>query len=395
MSNLNTRQTHPLIPREQNYVLDRKLISFHSYDRDYKKWPHANHFEVELPEILKNIQSMRLDMISFPNNQMVFSTEYQNTKLSFSLEEYQQNQVVYDITIDTGTYTPKELAIEIQNKMNSKIVEKEGNPYNGFVCEYNKISNTFWFGNNKQYFSLVFDKKHTYKDLCTGQQDMFNHYTKWGLPGYLGYKKTGYSSTKTPERYTPIEKINEGGNFGFDYANSDWLIAEGDTCYIVDVNNPYPPEYILEMGEMTKSSSMVKWKERSKICNLNILGEDVIYMEIDKYNTMDEIAPYSENTSGIYKNDYHGKVNSAFAKIPIQPPTFGQKSDSRNKFLMNVSQYEPPIEKISKLKFKFRYHDGRLVDFNCIPFSFTIEFNMLLDEQLRMRNVRVPNLYRL
>ena len=51
MSNLNTHQTHPLIPREQTYVLDRKLISFHSIDRDISKWPEANHFEVMLPEI--------------------------------------------------------------------------------------------------------------------------------------------------------------------------------------------------------------------------------------------------------------------------------------------------------------------------------------------------------
>ncbi len=58
MSNLNINQSHPLIPREQTYFLDRKILSVHSYDRDYKKWPNANHFEVMLPETLKNIQSI-------------------------------------------------------------------------------------------------------------------------------------------------------------------------------------------------------------------------------------------------------------------------------------------------------------------------------------------------
>ena len=52
------------------------------------------------------------------------------------------------------------------------------------------------------------------------------------------------------------------------------------------------------------------------------------------------------------------------------------------------------FEKLSKLKFKFRYHDGRLVDFKCLPFSFTLEFNMLRDEQMRARNVRISGLYR-
>ena len=31
------------------------------------------------------------------------------------------------------------------------------------------------------------------------------------------------------------------------------------------------------------------------------MGDDAIYMEIDKYNSMDEIAPYSENTSNAYE----------------------------------------------------------------------------------------------
>ena len=48
MSQFNVQQMHPLIPREQTFVLDRKLVSVHSYDRDIKKWPNSNHFEVDL-----------------------------------------------------------------------------------------------------------------------------------------------------------------------------------------------------------------------------------------------------------------------------------------------------------------------------------------------------------
>ena len=60
MSNFIVNQNHPLIPREQTYVLDRKLISFHSVDRDIKQWSFANQFEITLPTPLENIQSMRL-----------------------------------------------------------------------------------------------------------------------------------------------------------------------------------------------------------------------------------------------------------------------------------------------------------------------------------------------
>lgn len=125
------------------------------------------------------------------------------------------------------------------------------------------------------------------------------------------------------------------------------------------------------------------------------MGEDVIYMEMDRYNTIDEIAPYSKNTTGERCNDYHGKVNSAFAKIPLICRSFSQIYDSRNAFLSNVSHYEPPLERLSRLKFKFRYHDGRLVDFKCHQLSFSIEFNMLRNEQVRALSVRVPAFYNL
>ena len=69
--------------------------------------------------------------------------------------------------------------------------------------------------------------------------------------------------------------------------------------------------------------------------------------------------------------------------------------DSRNLFLQNVSQYHPPIDRIKKVKFKFRYHDGRLVDFKDNNFNFTIAFNQLKDEIARDYVVRVPEEYNL
>ena len=85
MSRFVLNQTHPLIPRSQNYVLERKIISIHSNDRDISKWPKANHFEIELPEDITNVQSMRLVEITLPNNHYVFTNAYQNTKLSFDI----------------------------------------------------------------------------------------------------------------------------------------------------------------------------------------------------------------------------------------------------------------------------------------------------------------------
>ena len=53
-SYLNTNNNHQLISRQQTFVLDRKLVTIHSNDRDVNKWPFSNHFEVQLPEAINN-----------------------------------------------------------------------------------------------------------------------------------------------------------------------------------------------------------------------------------------------------------------------------------------------------------------------------------------------------
>ena len=381
MSQFNVQQRHPLIPREQTFVLDRKLVSVHSYDRDIKKWPNSNHFEIELPEDVRNVQSMRLLNIALPSNQYIFSNEYQNTKLKVFVSLLSGSSGDIIVTIDEGSYTPDQLATEIETKLNKAVASSTitGAPsnYNNFRCKYNSVSNTFWFGNLKDKFVLKFGDKLEYTYDCT-QLLVWNNYKKWGLPAYLGYKKRNYVSTKTPKN---IWYANQDGDpFGFDYEMEDGSGNE----WLTDVSM----NSIVNLYDYSANSL-----DPSGICNLDIMGEDYIYMELDKYNSMDEIEPYSENTAGWFNNDYAGKVKCAFAKIPVQCTPYSQIFDSTRAYIANISHYNPPIERIDRLRFRFRYHDGRLVDFKCLPFSFTLEFNMLRDEQLRSYLVRVPPLY--
>ena len=383
MSQFNVQQQHPLIPREQTYVLDRKLVSVHSFDRDIKKWPNGNYFEIDLPQSLQNIQSMRLLNVSLPSNQYVFSNEYQNTKLKIlvsgpAFTPPSNTDGTYIITINEGSYTPDQLAIEVETKINKTIAN--GSSYSGYnliKCKYNSVANNFWFGSVQGVkFHLLFGDKLTYKTSCN-QISVWNNYTRWGLPAYLGYKKTTYIATETPKN--PWFTNTVGDPFGFDYeadgSGNEWLT---DASFNRVVNL-----YDLSANPLDPSG----------ICNLDIMGDDYIYMEVEKYNSMDEIEPYSENTGGSYNNDYGGKVNASFAKIPVRCLPFSQMYDSTRAFIANISHYSPPIERLDRLRFKFRYHDGRLVDFKCLPFTFTLEFNMLRDEQLRAMFVRVPPLY--
>jgi hypothetical protein len=124
-----------------------------------------------------------------------------------------------------------------------------------------------------------------------------------------------------------------------------------------------------------------------------LLGDNCIYLEVNKYNTYDEIYPYSTSTTTTYKNDYGGRANSAFAKILVTNTPYSIAFESTNGLLNNMSYFDPPLERIGKLEFKFRYHDGRLVDFQDFPFNFTIEINMLRNEILKTYNIRAPILY--
>ena len=109
-------------------------------------------------------------------------------------------------------------------------------------------------------------------------------------------------------------------------------------------------------------------------------------MELDKFNNIGENYPYSQKSNNLYNNDLGHRTHGSFAKIPVTTSLTYRNT-------LNVFHSEPPIKRIDKLKFKFRYHDGRLVDFKNLPFSFTLEFNMLKEEQVRRKYVRVPDLY--
>ena len=116
MSHFNLQTSHPLIKSEQTFVLDRKLISIHSVDRDYKKWPNSNEFGVALGENFKNVQSMRLINFSIPANHYTFANSYENTKLSFT---YSLNYPIYLTNFDSanGNYVSLNLFKNILYKL--------------------------------------------------------------------------------------------------------------------------------------------------------------------------------------------------------------------------------------------------------------------------------------
>ena len=387
MSKNVLKNDHPLIPREQTYSINRKLITVHSEDRDISKWPNANQFELQLPQTYTNVETMALVEYSFPTYYHTFSNDSQNTKITFSLGV---SGVLHTLTISPGFYNPTQFATELQNKMNLAV----SSSYVNFRVFYDEVRQRLLFGNTTDPFTFIYNTCEIYdNDLCyvpcvynstpqTPQQSAnsrWNQYTNWGLGYNIGFVKCLPSECANVQDVVNSNKTSAvpvTGDQSVYYINSSptttgyvWLpVGAGGIGYVLIP--PNPP-------------------------SLN--GYTDMYVEIDKYNYEDEMQPYSSHTTNIRNNDYNGIVNAAFAKIPLRTkPTqivtaleymYGDEPPDTSQ---GFATFFPPLDKLSKLKFKFRYHDGTLVNFGGQNFSFTIALYTYRDEIARSKQLRAP-----
>jgi hypothetical protein len=219
------------------------------------------------------------------------------------------------VSISEGTYSPTQLASELTGQLNLA--------FTGFQVIFNSVSMKFIFSCSSP-FTFMFIEAESYSG-----NSFYDQYTRWGLGSYLGFSKQKYVSTF----YTSYPIFPE--NLTLNNAN---IIVPPFTA--------------------------------------SVFGDSHIYMELDQFNSMDEIEPYTKQSSNMYNAKYGGKHNSSFAKIPMLATSNEKMYTSKEGFLFNMFYSEPPLERIQKLKFKFRYHDGRPIDFGSTNFSFTIEFKL-------------------
>lgn len=375
---MNTRSNHQLIQREQTYVLDRKLVTIHSNDRDVSKWPFSNNFEVTLPEAITNVDSMRLSEVKLPSNYYTFSNDLQNTKMAFSLtsansgwpapfQSALQNAVttsyIFFVEIESGFYTPDQLANELTYKLNKAVSDYLGasGAYDKFVVFNDGVAMKFRIGNSTEGFVLRFDERMPYVVRQCEQANAWDRHTEWGLGSYLGFNKKEPYYSAIPSDVSEI-------TIGWTNPQTTWL----PTPTAPFTGNPH-----LVVAPMV----------------YNLLGESTVYMEIDRYNNIDELVPFSQNTNGLYNNDYSGAVNAAFAKIPLTSVPYSQVFESSNSNLISSNHFSPPLERVQKLRFRFRNHLGSLIDFQDFPFNFTLEFNCLRNEIGKQYSIRVPAVY--
>jgi hypothetical protein len=244
---------------------------------------------------------------------------FKNQNVKFTVN---LNGIVKTITISEGTYSPFQLSLEMTGQLNKAFSTL-------FQVWYNSASMKFVFIHPLP-FSIDFSFAETYD-----ASSFYDQYTQWGFGSYLGFCKLLYSSTEL-------------------------------STYSIFCENIITSGHVIE-APFTAS----------------LLGDSHIYMELDLYNSMDEISPYTERSNSLFNAKFSGKHNSAFAKIPTIAVANHKLYVSKESFLSNLFFSDPPLERIQKFKFKFRYHDGRPVDFGTTNFSFTIEITMLRPDSMK------------
>jgi len=418
MSSFNLFNNHPIIPNANQYFYERKYVSIHSEDRDLLKYPNSSEFEIELPQDYLNIASVRLYSWSFPANYNVFSVFNHNVSLTFKFVKlynpgaipvsdplteaifaalYASLDKEYAILIEPGFYNPDQMATELTNKLNEVVTATidsfiNTDPayayaiplftgYDRFKVVYNSVSQKLWFGNNADQFVLTNDSaaflRTEYVDANCLRKNNLPEASNWGLPSYLGFTRcpvTALSASESP--FNPDIGLNDNTlvNSAFQYQQvprfyyGDAVPGSGDNGYWLLPTLTGAEVYFLQAP-----------------LKINFMGPAYLYMQIDGLNCIDETSPFNISKFTAHTNETNGIVNSAFAKIAIPATPLQQWFDNDSG---PFKYFNPPAERLRKLKIKLRYHNGQNVDFGSFDYSFMLELNMLTPQQERTYSVR-------
>jgi hypothetical protein len=418
--NKNISNHRPLTENSNQYFLEKKFISISSEDRDITKYPNSAEFEMLLPQEYLNVSSARLYSWSFPSNYNVFSATYFNVTMTFkfnklynpgehafsdilseaifaALYNNSNNEIVTNI--ESGFYNPQQLATELTNRFNNavtklinnflnepslwngtdysaaKILFENSSGYDRFVIVFNSVSLKLWFGNTADQFTLTNTSSAYYTKVVISanclRRNQLPEFANWGLPAFLGFTRCDATSYSV-EQY--LQMIPDGPeNIDFNLTGSVPRFFYGD----VNVgDNGYWLKPTLPGAVVTFIEPPFK---------INFMGPAYMYMEIDGWNCIDETSPYNLNLYTSQTNQTNGIVNSSFAKIAIPTLPISQWFDVNSGG--PYKYWNPPAERLSKIKVKLRYHNGVIAQMGLFDYSFMLELTILKPQPERIYSI--------
>ena len=111
-------------------------------------------------------------------------------------------------------------------------------------------------------------------------------------------------------------------------------------------------------------------------------------MDLSHLNNIDETNPYNLSNFTLHTNETNSRVNSSFAKIAVPYKYDYCVQCFENNKACKI--YNPPAERIRKIKLRMRYHNGQLVNFGSSDYSFTLEFTLYNAQQSKKYNNYIP-----
>lgn len=275
-----------------------KNISIHSEDVQNK-----SSFYIDLPENISNIKSIRITDVCVPTL-ITFSKTYKNISVKFNIVFSNNNDEFikpseHSFSITEGNYSANQLVMELQNQMNSSV----SSVYDGFKVYYNEVNHSIHFVNvHKHYFYFV-EESPLLTRLGIGQR----------------------------------------------HAQNEFFNTNREFMYMNDDENPI--KQLINNGIM--EGYVLKSEKR-----INIIQPEVFYVEVDQFNSMDELVP---NQKRAYR------IDGALAKVNTN-----QHDNKIRTQMINETMLKGIVKRIHRLNVKLRFHNGDLVDFRGQPFSFTI-----------------------
>lgn len=316
--------------------MTKRILTIHSEDRDINKWPNPNEFELILPDSYTNIKEINLLNFTNTNNFYNISEKLLNNYLKVGEQTY---------IIPDGFYSPDQLALALTTILQNKYVL------------YDRIKFKFLFLSQTP-FTIDFGTFiHTDK-ICENNNQFINpqriadQYSHWGIGYNLGF------ITKN--------RIDSSSNIVID--------SDSDLTNPLNIVNIINTNTDINLVTIPFSIGTCYFIYSDTTIDLNI--NNTIYMEIDKFNNADEIIPYQYRSNYLYCNDYNSKISSYFAKILLNTENTNNISVAgHNDNFITFGSFvcDNSIDRLMKLKFKFRYHNGKLVDFQHKNFNFTIQ----------------------
>lgn len=450
-----------IIPEQNKSVLGKKQISIHSEDRDIRKYPDVSNFSIILPEKLENIKSLTIKNIAIPTTLYNFSEKNMNTKFYISLNsnitkeylitipngQYCANELAEIIQKMIAEILGTGVINVNYNSINHKIIFKSSMNFSlifNKTINYNCINNNKYKGiewylgfEKKIYNSRKGDSKEDLISKFPNQRviclemnfpfELINEETKQDLCSFLNknityVKKSWITKGNCKAILNNNEKVQNTTIVTMLYESASIL---NQNIFIEEICNCFEKKYNFynrngdnininikfdyEAGNINiplEYQNVIVFKNpNSKDCfnvisspkSINIMGDPVIYIEVDKFNSIDELVPFPQATSSSINsfNTYGGKVNSALSSIPL----VRNKEDcifpgnyefiDASGFLSNKKEFfYNSIESVKILNFKFRHHDGRFVDFSGYDIFFTLEFEILMPDAISQFNSR-------